>query len=123
EAVDRGERRAGDHVRRARPDRGRAGQRAEPVLHPRVAGRGVHHRLLVPGLVVGEELRALVERLADPGDVAVAEDAEAAAEEPVLDPVALDELVREETDEGLRSRQADAHRPNSTARPAVSSAR
>ena len=77
----------------------------------------MHHRLLVPGLVVGEELRALVERLADPGDVAVAEDAEAAAEELLLEPVALHKLVREEADEGLRGREADAHRANSTTRP------
>ena len=77
----------------------------------------MHHRLLVAGLVVGEELRALVQRLADPGDVAVPEDAEAAAEEAVLDAVALDELARQEADEGLRGGEADAHGANSTARP------
>ena len=55
--VDRRERRAGDHVRRARPDRRGARQRAEPVPHPRIADGGVHHRLLVPRLVVGQEAR------------------------------------------------------------------
>jgi hypothetical protein len=74
----------------------------------------VHHPLLVPGLVEGEEVGALVERLADPGDVAVSEDPEAPAEEPVLDPVALDELLREEPDERLRCRQADGVSPSSS---------
>ena len=68
----------------------------------------MHHRLLVPALVVGQELGALVERLADAADVAVAEDAEAAAEEAVLDAVPLDVLHREEAQEGLRRRQPDA---------------
>jgi hypothetical protein len=61
----------------------------------------VNHRLLVPSLVVGQQLGALVEGLADPGDVAVTEDPEAAAEEPVLDPVSFDVLRREEPDERL----------------------
>ena len=65
----------------------------------------MHHRLLVARLVVGEQLWALVERLADPGDVAVAEDPEAAAEEAVLHPVAFDVLLREEPDERLRRRE------------------
>ena len=76
----------------------------------------MHHRLLVPALVVGQELRALVERLADAADVAVAEDAEAAAEEAVLDAVPLDVLRREEAQEGLRRRQPDA-RQGGKARP------
>ena len=79
--VDRRERRAGDHVRGARPDRRGARERAEPVPHPRVADGRMHHRLLVPRLVVGQELGALMQRLADPRHVAVAEDPEAPAEE------------------------------------------
>ena len=55
--VHRGQRGSGDHVRRAGPDRGGAGQRREPVAHPRVAGRGVHHALLVARLVVGQRAR------------------------------------------------------------------
>ena len=47
----------------------------------------------------------LEQRLADAGDVAVPEDAEAAAEEPVPDAVALDVLGGEEADERLRGRQ------------------
>ena len=65
----------------------------------------MHHPLLATSLVIGEELRALVQRLPDPGDVAVAEDPEAAAEEAVLDPVALDVLRGEEADERLRRRE------------------
>ena len=48
QAVDRGQRGAGQHVRRARPDRARAGERPPPVGHLGEAHRGVHHRLLVP---------------------------------------------------------------------------
>ena len=107
EPVHRRERGPGDHVRRAGPDRRRAHERAEPVAHPRVTGGRVHHRLLVPALVVGQELGALVERLADAADVAVAEDAEAAAEEAVLDAVPLDMLHREKAQEGLCRRQPD----------------
>ena len=99
--VDRRERSPGDEVRRSGTDRGRARKRGEPVLHPREPDRRMHHRLLVPCLVVGEEIGVLVERLADSGDVAVAEDPEAALEEAVLDTVALDVLRGEEANEGL----------------------
>src|SRR4029453_1836206 len=83
------------------PDRRRAGKRPEPVLHSRVADGGVHHRLLVARLVVGQELRILVERLTDAGDVAVTEDPEAAMEEPAFEPVPLDVLGGEEAYERL----------------------
>ena len=99
--VDGRERRAGHHVRRAGADRGRARECCEPVLHPREPDGGVHHRLLVPRLVVGQQIGVLVQRLADPGDVAVAEDPEAPLEEPVLDAVALDVLRGEEPYERL----------------------
>jgi hypothetical protein len=107
QAVHRCKRSAGDHVRRARADRRRAREGAEPVLHARVAGRRVDHPLLVARLVVRQQLGALVECLADPSDIAVAEDAKAAAEEAVLDSIPLDVLRREEADEGLRRREPD----------------
>ncbi len=68
----------------------------------------MHHPLLAARLVVGQQLGALVERLADSGDVAVAEDAEAAAEEPLLDPVALNVLGREEPDQRLCGRESQS---------------
>ncbi len=52
-----------------------------------------------------------LQRLADAGDVAVAEDAEAAAEEALLDAVALDVLGGEEPDERLCSREPHAPAP------------
>src|SRR5207253_1844870 len=79
----------GDHARRARPDGRRTCERAEPVLLARVAGGRVHHSLLAPRLVVPKQIRPFVECLPDPGDIAMAEDPEAAAEELVLDPVSL----------------------------------
>ena len=103
DAVDRGERGAGDHVGRARADRRRDGERRQPVAVPRVADGRVHHRLLVAALEVAAApltgalpCSPLEQRLADAGDVAVAEDAPAAGEEGVLDAVALDVLLLEE---------------------------
>jgi hypothetical protein len=74
----------------------RAGERAEPVAHACVTRCRMHHRLFVAGLVVDQELRALEERLADAADVAMSEDAEAAAEEAMLDAVAFNVLVGRE---------------------------
>ena len=106
--ADRRERRAGDHVRRARADRRRARQRGQAVLHSRVAGRGVHHRLLVAGVVEGHRLGLLEQRLPDARDVAVTEDAETARDQPLLDAVALGVLDTQEPDQRLRHRQSHA---------------
>ena len=92
---------AGDEVRRAGADRGRACERREPVLHARETDGGVNHRLLVACLVVRQQIGVLVQRLADSGDVAVPEDPEAPFEEPLLDSVPLDVLRGEEPDERL----------------------
>ncbi len=53
----------------------------------------------------------LVQRLPDPGHVAVPEDPEAAGEEAVLDAVALDVLGGEKADEGLRCREPEGACP------------
>src|SRR4029450_9136358 len=55
----------------------------------------------------------LAQRLAPAGHVAVAEDAEAAGEQPLLPPVALAVLVGQELDEGLGHGQppGGAHAP------------
>src|SRR4029450_2640422 len=103
--VHRRERGTGDEVRRSGPNGGRARERPEPVLHARVARCRVHHRLLIARLVVGQKLRALIERLADSGDVAVTEDPEAAPEELVLEAVPFDVLGGQEADERLRGRE------------------
>ncbi len=64
------------------------------------------HRLLVASLVVAE-VGVLLERLADAGDVAVAEDAEAAGEEGLLHAVALGILLLQERDQRLCHRQTE----------------
>ncbi len=61
----------------------------------------MNHRLLVPCLVVRQQIGVLVERLPDSGDVAVPKDPEAPFEEPLLDAVPLDVLRGEEPDERL----------------------
>jgi hypothetical protein len=96
--------RAGEHVGGAGPDRGGAGERLEAVLHPGVRDRHVDLGLLVARLVVAE-LGCLLQRLANPGHVAVAEDAPAAGKERLLDPVALDALALQERDQRLGRRQ------------------
>ena len=59
------------------------------------------HRLLVAREHVGHLLALLEQRLADARHVAVTEDAEAAGDQPLLDPVALGVLVRQEPHERL----------------------
>ena len=126
--VDGGAGGRGQHVGGARANRCGARQGGETVLHPRVGRRGVHHRLFVAALVVAE-LRGLLQRLTDPGDVAVPEDAEAAGEQRLLDAVALARLAGQEPDQRLRHRESrPAHAANQrdsasrSAPPASSSA-
>ena len=106
EAVDRGQRRAGHHVGRPRPDRGRAGERAQAVALPGIARRDVDHPLLVARRVVGQRIPILMQRLPQPGDVAVPEDPVAAGEEPLTPAVALDLLRGQEADQRLSDREA-----------------
>src|SRR5438309_949424 len=106
QAVHGRERGAGEHVRRARADRRSACEGLQAILLARVSDRAVDHRLLVPRHVVREQLRPLKERLAYPGDVAVAKDAPHPGEEALLDAVALDVLRRQESHERLRHRES-----------------
>ena len=101
QAVDGGRGRPGDHVGRPRADRGGAGEGGQAVAVLGVAGGDVDHALLVAGHVVGEPVGILAQGLADAGDVAVAEDAEAAGDQALGIPVALAVLVGQELDQGL----------------------
>ncbi len=107
-AVDGGARRAGDHVGGARADRRCAGERAQPVVHLGVGGRGVHHRLLVARQVVAHRAALFLQRLPDAGDVAVPEDAEHAAEERLFAAVTRGSLLRQESHHRLRHRHPHA---------------
>ena len=111
DAVDGGERGSGEHVGRAGPDGCRHGPGREPVAGLGVADGGVHHRLLVapehvgqarPLAGVGGSQLLLEQRLADAGDVAVAEDAQAPHHQALALAVALAPLVREEAHHRLR---------------------
>jgi len=93
DAVDRRRRRAGDHVGRAGADGRSADEGLQAIFHLGVGDGGVDHCLLVARLVVAEGPRCLLQRLADAGDVAVAEDAPTAGEEGVFDAVAFNILV------------------------------
>lgn len=106
DAVDGGERGAGDEVGGAGADGGGDGLRGQAVELAGVADGGVHHGLLVAALVVGHQVLRLDERLADPGDVPVAEDAPGAADQPVAYAVALGVLGGQEPHERLGDGQA-----------------
>ena len=113
--VHRGERGARDHVGRPGPDRRRARPRREPVGRLGVAGGDVNHRLLVPGRHVAQPRLVLEERLAEPRDVPVAEDAEDAREERPLLAVAHGALRRQEPHDRLTDREP--HRLGHDRRP------
>ena len=113
QAVGRRRRSAGHHVQRAGADRrgrhpglqavrrlGECRSRVDgPLL---VAGHDVGHRVLALG---GRDL-VLQQGLADAGNVTVAEDAEGAGNEAVLDAVTLGVLVGQEANDCLCDRQA-----------------
>ena len=113
QAVGRRCRGARDHVERAGADR--RGRHPSPQTVRRlgecrgrvdgtllVAGHDVGHRVLALG---GRDL-VLQQGLTNAGNVAVAEDAEGARDEAVLNTVALGVLIGQETDDCLCDRQA-----------------
>ena len=105
-AVDGGGGRAGHHVGGARPDRAGAGQRLGAQRGAREAGRGMHHRLLVAGLVVGQISPALLQRLPQTAHVAVPEDAEDGRDQPPPLTVEFAVLNRQKLYESLPHGQA-----------------
>src|SRR6185436_19071547 len=76
------------------------------VGHLREADRRVDHRLLVARQIAADAILRLEQRLADAGDVAMAEDREHAAEERLLDAVEAGVLLRQALDQRLRHGQA-----------------
>ena len=108
DAVDRGERGAGEHVGGAGADGRGAGQGLRSGC---ASGRRRRRRAPCParcgpggraGRAGGPRVCGLEQRLPDAGHVAVAEDPEAARDETLLDAVALAPLVGEEAHDGLR---------------------
>ena len=77
-----------------------ARERPEPVALPRVPGGDVDHRLLVARGMKRSASR-LVKGLADPGDVAVAEDSETTGKERCALDVAFDFLHAQEAHQRL----------------------
>ena len=74
QAIDMGHRRGGHQVRRARPDRGRAGHQPPPVVRLGEGDRRMGHRLFIVRAIGRQGLATLVERFAEAGDVGVTED-------------------------------------------------
>jgi hypothetical protein len=69
----------------------------------------VHHRLFVAGQVVRHRVGVLPQRLAQARQVAVAEDAERAGEEPAPHAVAFGLLRGQEPDQGLGHGESGRH--------------
>ena len=81
-AVDGGGGRAGQHVGGTGTDRAGARQGLGTPHGTGEAGGGMHHRLLVAGLVVGQRSPTLLQSLPQAAHVAVAEDAEDGGDQP-----------------------------------------
>ena len=94
-AVDGGGSRAGHHVGRAGTDGAGARQRLGAARGAREPGRGMHHRLLVAGLIVGQRAPALLQGLPQTAHVAMAEDAEHGRYQPPPGAVQLAVLNRQ----------------------------
>src|SRR5437660_5620628 len=94
---------ARDHIGCARADRRRTGKRLQAVLRLRIGRRDMHHGLLVAGLIVAE-LRHLLQRLANPSNIAMSKNTEASSEKGLFSPVAFYILVVEKGNDGLGHR-------------------
>ena len=119
-----GHRHAGgrDHVRRTRADRGRGDHDLASAHRLRVGDRSERHALLVLPADRRQLVARLVEREAEAGDVAVAEDREHTREERRLATVDHRPLGDQEADDRLRGRQSDGlHRTTSKATGTTSS--
>ena len=98
----------GEHVGCAGADGSGAGEGAEAKTGFGKGGGGVDHGLFIAAEVVAEA-GVLLERLAQAGDVAVAEDAEAAFDETLFARVAAGKLGLKERDDGLGDGEAAGH--------------
>ncbi len=95
------------------PDRRRARHHPPPEMRLRIRNRRVRHRLLVVRTVRRQRGTMPVKRLAESGDVSVAEDRPHAGEERDLAPIVDRALCGQITDQRLRHRQPD-HRHHVT---------
>ena len=97
--VDSRQRGAGDHIERARADGRGDRERGSAEAGLGVAGREVHQCLLVAALDEWQVVGVLVEGLPEPGDIAVAKDAQCGRDEPapfaVGDAVLLGQVAHE----------------------------
>ncbi len=102
----------GDQVQRTRTDRGGDREGGAPAVRLRVADRQVGQRLLVAALHERHQVAELVQRLAHPGHVAVAEDAQSGGDQPAALAVGDGVLPGQVGDHGLGDGQAGPSCPN-----------
>ena len=102
--VDMGDRGRGDHVQRTRADRRGRGHEAAAEARLGEADRGMRHRLLVMSAEGRQAVPDAMQRLAETGDVAVAEDRPDAFDEAAA---ILGPLQRQPAHHGLRGGEAD----------------
>src|SRR3546814_8352460 len=84
------------HIGRTRPDRARADHRPAAAHLLGISDRGVRHRLLVMRAPGRQPVARGMERLAQPGDVAVAEDRPGPCEKGCLPLAVIDRLRRQD---------------------------
>ena len=102
QAIDRRHCSARQHVGRAWPDRGGAGEGLQPVLRLGIGDGGQHLGLLVARLMEAQQMRKLLQGLAQPGHIAVAENTPCAGEKGLLQSVAFGVLVHQVQHQRLR---------------------
>ncbi len=101
DAVGRGSGSGGNHVRRARTDRGRTGVDLAPQVLLGKAHGGVTHALFVATLMHDQLAAVLLQRLPQAQHVAVAENGKHPSDEFALHAVDFDVLVIEKLHQGL----------------------
>ena len=107
QAVDMSQCCGRDHVDRAGADRRGGSHDAAAEVRLGVAYRRMRHRLLIVGAEGRQLVAIFIERLADAGDIAMAEDRPDAAEQRQRLAVDLGLLARKEPRQRLRHRQAN----------------
>ncbi len=100
QAIDGGQRRAGNHVGCARPDGRRAGVGTQTVTGFGKAGGEMHAGLLVAHQDIWK-IEILLQRLADAGDISVAKDAEHSGKKLMLPAISLHILILEKANQRL----------------------
>ena len=107
ETVDRRQSCPCHHIGGTWTDGGRTGEGGQPLPGLGIGGCGVHHRLLVPRLIVPQLISAFLQRLSYPSNVPVTEDAENSRDQALAPAIPLRELLLQIADQRLCGRKTN----------------